>query len=444
MDNYAQKLINSGYKLEQTRKIIISGLKGYEKKLAVSRKKIGGRKLHQGAKDSRSLRYRRKLMSKANWFREKPGGKLEDEKEIECVDSIPTPKSLGRGAERGLKKNVTEHGKLNGGEIRTTACIFVDQTPGGELAGRLRKSGRRLEQVTGFEIKVVEMGGSKLQHLLPNTNPWSGAKCGRDECVTCGQGGEKLPNCFQRNLLYESKCMECDRKTGMEDQEGSDSKGGKGKKKEAVYVGETSRSIYERSKEHWGDWRDGKEDSHILKHWLTEHNGEGKPDFRFKVIRIFKDCLSRQVAESVRIQERGEVLNSKTVYSRCKIPRLTIDREEEDSGRKSVSVLEESRRKRNKMGALTDTFAVGSRKRERREARNAHVYEEREMRPRKRARRNFTLESEDWGEGEETYEETEAGKRRRKFLSEQNSFVEGKSRLVQTRILPVTGLEWEA
>ena len=42
----------------------------------------------------------------------------------------------------------------------------------------------------------------------------------------------------------------------------------------------------------------------------------------------FRDPLTRQISESVRIDLRGEnVLNSKTEYSRCRIPRLTIDKE---------------------------------------------------------------------------------------------------------------------
>ena len=39
VDEYAQKLINSGYSIAQTRDIIVAGLKGYEKKLSLSRDK---------------------------------------------------------------------------------------------------------------------------------------------------------------------------------------------------------------------------------------------------------------------------------------------------------------------------------------------------------------------------------------------------------------------
>ena len=44
------------------------------------------------------------------------------------------------------------------------------------------------------------------------------------------------------------------------------------------------------------------------------------------MIKSFKDPLSRQLAEAVRIHLRGEnILNAKTDYSRCRVPRLTVD-----------------------------------------------------------------------------------------------------------------------
>jgi hypothetical protein len=52
------------------------------------------------------------------------------------------------------------------------------------------------------------------------------------------------------------------------------------------------------------------------------------PEFRFRIVRRFEDSLSRQVAESVRIDRRVEVLNSKTMFSRNRLPRLTLEKTE--------------------------------------------------------------------------------------------------------------------
>ena len=94
-----------------------------------------------------------------------------------------------------------------------------------------------------------------------------------------------------------------------------------------IYVGESSRSLYERAKEHEADRQARSEDSHQIKHWLTEHQDLlAPPRFRFQVIQSFQDPLSRQLAEAVRIDLRGEaVLNSKSEYNKCRVPRLTIN-----------------------------------------------------------------------------------------------------------------------
>jgi hypothetical protein len=93
----------------------------------------------------------------------------------------------------------------------------------------------------------------------------------------------------------------------------------------SIYVGETSRSLHERAEEHLKDGRDGAEDSHMVKHWANHHGGGETPAFMFKVAKRYKTALTRQVGEAVRIEMRGNVLNSKSEFTRCRIPRLVID-----------------------------------------------------------------------------------------------------------------------
>ena len=63
--------------------------------------------------------------------------------------------------------------------------------------------------------------------------------------------------------------------------------------------------------------------------WLEHPDMEEPPKFKIKIISTFKDPLTRQIAESVRIERRGpDILNSKSEYSICKVPRLRIDLEE--------------------------------------------------------------------------------------------------------------------
>ena len=185
-------------------------------------------------------------------------------------------------------------------ELRTKTVLFVEQTRGGALAKMLREVMARIETMMGFRIKIVERAGTSLRNTLPNTNPWAGAHCSRNDCTTCNQGLEELPDCTKRSLVYKSVCADCNPEAR-----------GKGELKivkqeePSIYVGETARSIYERGKQHWEAWRSRREDSHIYKHMELHHGGKENPNFVFKVVQYHRSALSRQVGEAVRIRRRG-------------------------------------------------------------------------------------------------------------------------------------------
>ena len=86
-------------------------------------------------------------------------------------------------------------------EIPTRTVLFIEQTKGGELAKRLREVERRTHKMTGFRTKIVEGVGAKLKNLLPNSNPWKGAGCGRDGCIPCSQPGDVKQYCRKRSIL---------------------------------------------------------------------------------------------------------------------------------------------------------------------------------------------------------------------------------------------------
>ena len=102
------------------------------------------------------------------------------------------------------------------------------------------------------------------------------------------------------------------------------------KEQTRVYVGETSRSIFERAGDHQQAAAAGQEDSHMMKHLTVTHPElQDPPKFIIRVVASFQDAMSSQLIEAVRIDLRGEnVLNSKSEYSRCKVPKLVINRDE--------------------------------------------------------------------------------------------------------------------
>ena len=225
--------------------------------------------------------------------------------------------------QRRLENLKVEKAKNKKEQPETIGVMFIDQTVDGLLAKLLQEVEDRLARTTGYRIRMVELSGSKLCHLLPSTNPWSGQDCGREKCVTCGQGGERLVECKRRNILYESECTVCNPVDARKEKEADLGK------RQGVYVGESSRSIHERAFEHDGDYKGQKDDSHMMKHWLTSHADlDAPPAFRFRLVRSFPDALTRQISEAVRIDLRGEgVLNSRAEFSRCRLPRLVIDQE---------------------------------------------------------------------------------------------------------------------
>ena len=110
------------------------------------------------------------------------------------------------------------------------------------------------------------------------------------------------------------------------------------------YVGESSRSMYERGLEHLRDLSEYKKESHMLKHYLEHHTDEELGQMRFgaKIVKAARTAFNRQVGESVQIQENAskhEILNSKSEYNRCALPRLTTK-----MGENTVDKLEKLKR----------------------------------------------------------------------------------------------------
>ena len=62
-DNYADKLKNSGYRVEQIRKIMLTGIKGYGAKK--TRREQTGKPLRRTAEESQGANMKNKLVEKA-------------------------------------------------------------------------------------------------------------------------------------------------------------------------------------------------------------------------------------------------------------------------------------------------------------------------------------------------------------------------------------------
>ena len=250
-------------------------------------------------------RVRKKLLAKTNRYRK--GGK-EDQKR------------------KSTKGHIRKESQVKQLEHKTV--IFVEQTPRGELAKRLRELMSRISPILGFGIKVVERSGCSLKSQFPQSSLWEGNHCGRESCITCNQGADFITPCSRKSLVYENTCAACNTMAGSKE-------GVKETDPEipSLYVGESSRTIQERGLEHWAAFKRNKKDSHIWKHQELQHNGEA-PKFILRAISFHRSALSRQTAEAIRIRRRGgmgAVLNSKSEFNRCYIPRLRVVEDDEAS-----------------------------------------------------------------------------------------------------------------
>ena len=82
------------------------------------------------------------------------------------------------------------------------------------------------------------------------------------------------------------------------------------------YVGETSRSVYERGFEHLSDYQNLSTKSHMLKHKVDKHPEEDLENIKFgiTIIKSAKSSFNRQIYESVLIQtsKTHHLLNSRS------------------------------------------------------------------------------------------------------------------------------------
>ena len=66
----------------------------------------------------------------------------------------------------------------------------------------------------------------------------------------------------------------------------------------------------------------------LYKHKILEHLEEENIEFKMEITGLFKDALTRQANEAVRIKNCGksEILNSKSQFNHPPITRIVVDR----------------------------------------------------------------------------------------------------------------------
>ena len=149
VDRYTQKLINSGFGVEQTRKIVVNGILAYERKLRESRT-IPGRKIHRTAQESSGKRLRKKLLDKTEWFKKKK--RVEDTSDDQA--KFKTNGSGGRNRKVQPRSLKNENFAPQTKDLKTRTILFVEKTRDWKLAKTLREVFKRLEGILGLQVTV--------------------------------------------------------------------------------------------------------------------------------------------------------------------------------------------------------------------------------------------------------------------------------------------------
>ena len=214
------------------------------------------------------------------------------------------PKTWKKGERKKAKASKKVNWATKGGHI---APIFVPTTPGGTLLKMMRKVADA-EAKEGLKFKIMEVGGKTVKRVLQRSNPTATPGCEDTDCIACkddrGGGG----NCRRNNVNYEIECQLCP--------EG----------KRPVYIGETSRNLFTRGREHMGsEHREGTEEREAgfaHKHMERCHQGM-ESRFKGRVTHTNKDCIGRQVREGVLIRRSNkEMMNSKSEWFQPPIYRI--------------------------------------------------------------------------------------------------------------------------
>ena len=333
VENYIMQLKISGYSRRDSREIIVCGLVGWKRKRMKRLEEKPGKPYRKG-KETLKLRTKRKLLANTTWFKTK---KTEE-------DNLRRKGVQGKGGKMGGGKKIGKlvRGESKGKEIEkikgngrkgAKAVVFVPFTEGSELAGDLRGVEIKMDELTDIKMKVVERAGTKLADMLTRSDPWSGTDCGRLNCpldeTKMKTGKFKTQNCTTRSIVYMTWCQTC-YDNDVEKLEGSKEEIEDKKKriKYHLYIGESSRSAFERGSEHLAGIKRLMSSNHFLKHLVDKHKNEDwdKIEMRMKIMTTHRKAFERQIHEAVLIQEYRHhfLLNSKAEYNRSALPRLGL------------------------------------------------------------------------------------------------------------------------
>ena len=162
VEHYTSQLKTSGYNRKQAKETVVCGLVGWRRKL--ERREKANQNQYLEAKESLEQRTHDKLLEKTNWYKENTKRKIEDQESKYKYQPVVKKRRNGTNEEKTNYKGQGHKSKIK-------AVMFVPFTRHSELAARLRENEERMEAMSGYRLKIVEKGGTKLVDILHKANP---------------------------------------------------------------------------------------------------------------------------------------------------------------------------------------------------------------------------------------------------------------------------------
>ena len=333
LNKFASKLVNSGFSRDDTEMFLVHSATSYIHKVMLSELPKDHTKykpLYLSKEYRREERALTKARAKTNWFKSKSTSTESDSKEKK-ENKHTQSDSWKTLLPREWRKRCIRQRNIAGTQV--TTVMTVPNTCDGMLLNNLIQKEAQLCKLAGYCIKLVEGNGVPLNRMFPA--PIANDFCDRlDECSVC-RLSSRASKCTVRSVVYVAECLKC-WDTWYENGENvtEANKFSKATARRMIYLGETSRSLRERSGEHMSGAKRLDEKNFISKHWLTAHKcDDSPPDFVFRVYSCHNDPLSREVYEAVMIQkvnadEGITILNSKSEWNSSSLSRLCIDKKE--------------------------------------------------------------------------------------------------------------------
>ena len=220
-------------------------------------------------------------------------------------------------AKGGKSTKDTWFRKKKAGEKEETTSVLVVPYSGGELAKKLREKMKTCKEPEGIKTRIQEGGGIKLKDRLMKTDPFPRQRCFREDCPVVSRSGESCnETCFQGHATYEARCKECKRKR---DEAVSSRVANDDIPDDCVYIGETSRGLYERHRTHDQKFRSRNGAGFMFRHSEEEHKDSKEVKYQMLRTATDRDPMRRVIRESVQIvkasrQSGKKLMNNKDEY----------------------------------------------------------------------------------------------------------------------------------